>query len=197
MAGTADDNIFVSATDGTIRHFDGNSLVEEPTPGGGEVRFLAGSGQDVYGVGDDGLAWRRNPTNRTWSQLADIELRAGESFSGLAPGSDGGGVYAIQDTAGGIAGGSFGRVWSLTRPMDRVSTIDLRIDYLRPGRSQALIATAEVVRLGNRVGVTQLRAFHDGFEDNPVAAGMGVYSVRRTDDESGPQSWAWPRVAEP
>lgn len=107
------------------------------------------------------------------------------------PALHGGALSATLDTTGGLS------VWSLARPMDRVSTIDLRIDYLRPGRSAPIVATAEVVRLGNQVGVSQLRAFHEGWEDKPVAAGMGVYSLRRTDDDEGPESWIWPQVAEP
>ena len=87
------------------------------------------------------------------------------------PALHGGAISSTLDTTGGLA------VWSHARPMDRVSTIDLRVDFLRPGRAEPLIAEAEVVRLGNRVGVAELRAFHPGAEDKPVAAGMGVYSV--------------------
>ena len=101
------------------------------------------------------------------------------------PALHGGTISATLDTTGGLA------VWSLARPMDRVSTIDLRVDYLRPGRPEPLTATAEVVRLGNRVGVAQLRALHEGDEDRPVAAGMGVYSVRRAADGEGPEAWTW------
>ena len=89
------------------------------------------------------------------------------------PALHGGAISSILDAAGGLA------VWFQAQPMAQVSTIDLRVDYLRPGRSEDLVAVARVVRLGNRVGVTELRAFHSGEEDKPVAAGMGVYSVRR------------------
>ena len=34
-----------------------------------------------------------------------------------------------------------------------IGTIDLRVDYLRPGRGNYFIATGRVVRLGNRVAV--------------------------------------------
>src|SRR5262245_36780910 len=34
-----------------------------------------------------------------------------------------------------------------------IGTIDLRVDYLRPGRGTYFIATGRVVRLGNRVAV--------------------------------------------
>jgi len=99
------------------------------------------------------------------------------------PALHGGIISDTLDTAGGAA------VWSQTRPTDAVSTVDLRVDYLRPGRLEPLIAVANVVRTGNRVGVAELRAFHPGAEDAPVAAGMGVYNIRRAEDKG--MMWSW------
>jgi len=101
------------------------------------------------------------------------------------PALHGGVISAMLDTTGGVA------VWSQARPMDRVSTVDLRVDYLRPGRAERLIAVAGVVRLGNRVGVAVLRAFHPGAENKPVAAGMGVYNGRRTKGDDLGRLWSW------
>lgn len=39
----------------------------------------------------------------------------------------------------------------------KLGTIDLRVDYLRPGIGQSFVATAEVTRLGGRIGSTQMR----------------------------------------
>lgn len=39
----------------------------------------------------------------------------------------------------------------------RMGTIDLRVDFLRPGLGQHFIARAEVTRLGGRIGSTQMR----------------------------------------
>jgi len=100
------------------------------------------------------------------------------------PALHGGAISATLDTTGGLA------VWSQAGPNDRVSTIDLRVDFLRPGRAEPLIAVARVVRLGNRVGVAELRAFHPDSEDRPVAAGMGVYSVKRDNGDEGGK-WEW------
>jgi len=100
------------------------------------------------------------------------------------PALHGGAISATLDTTGGLA------VWSQAGPNDRVSTIDFRVDYLRPGRAEPLIAVARVVRLGNRVGVAELRAFHPDSEDRPVAAGMGVYSVKRDNGDVGGK-WEW------
>src|SRR5947209_18603367 len=53
----------------------------------------------------------------------------------------GGVISTLADTCGGAA------VWSaVDDPRSRVQTIDLRIDYLRPGKPETLVAEASVVR---------------------------------------------------
>lgn len=91
----------------------------------------------------------------------------------IRPALHGGIISTLIDTCGGAA------VWSALSPQDRVSTVDLRVDYLRPGEMAALIAEGTVVRLGNRVGVVDIRVFHPEREDHPIATGKGVYNVRR------------------
>ena len=93
----------------------------------------------------------------------------------------GGVISSLLDVCGGAA------VWTQISANATVATVDLRVDYLRPGRPDTLIGTGAVVRLGNRVGVAELRAFHTGAEDEPVAAGMAVYTVRR--DGAGTDIW--------
>lgn len=57
----------------------------------------------------------------------------------------------------------------------RVGTIDLRVDFLRPGLGQYFIATAEITRLGGRVGATQMRLHNDSGE--LIATAGGAYIV--------------------
>jgi uncharacterized protein (TIGR00369 family) len=84
----------------------------------------------------------------------------------------GGVMSMLADTAGGAA------VWSeLEEPRARVSTIDMRIDYLRPGKQETLVCEASVVRLGRRVGVTDMRLFHPSAPVESVATGKGVYNI--------------------
>ena len=84
----------------------------------------------------------------------------------------GGVISMLADTAGGAA------VWSeLEEPRARVSTIDMRIDYLRPGRQETLVAEASVVRLGRRVAVTDMRLFHPSAPNESIATGKGVYNI--------------------
>ena len=57
----------------------------------------------------------------------------------------------------------------------RMGTIDLRIDFLRSGVGAHFIATAEVLRLGGRIGSTQMRLVND--EGTLIATGTGTYIV--------------------
>jgi uncharacterized protein (TIGR00369 family) len=56
-----------------------------------------------------------------------------------------------------------------------MATIDLRVDYLRPGLGQHFVATAEPSRLGSRIGNTQMRLLND--EGVLIATGAGAYVV--------------------
>lgn len=89
------------------------------------------------------------------------------------PALHGGLIATLIDTAGGAA------VWTTVQMQDRVSTIDMRVDYLRPGRSEPLLAEAVVIRTGNRVGVTTMRAYHPSTPNEAIAEGRGVYNIKR------------------
>ncbi len=55
----------------------------------------------------------------------------------------------------------------------RMGTIDMRIDYLRPGLGEHFIATAEVTRLGGRIGSTLMRLVND--KGLLIATGTATY----------------------
>lgn len=106
------------------------------------------------------------------------------------PAVHGGITSALVDATGGAA-----CVTLLERLDDRVSTVDLRVDYLRAGRPGDLECVAEVLRMGNRVAVARMevRSLRDGDEGSPIAprrateiiaTGQGVYNVIRTGDSS-------------
>ncbi len=57
----------------------------------------------------------------------------------------------------------------------KMGTIDLRIDYLRPGRGKYFIATGHVVRLGSRVAVTHMTLEND--EGEQIASGSAAYMI--------------------
>jgi uncharacterized protein (TIGR00369 family) len=103
-----------------------------------------------------------------------IEVPFREELIGdpLRPALHGGVISALADVAGGAA------VWSeLDDDRARVATIDLRVDYLRPGKLEMLVAEAQVVRAGNRVGVADVRMFHPSNEPDTIATGKGVYNI--------------------
>lgn len=94
----------------------------------------------------------------------------------LRPALHGGVLSALIDTCGGAA------VWTTIGENDRISTIDMRVDYLRPAPLERLLACADVIRAGNRVGVASIRAYPASRPDETCAEGKGVYSIRRADD---------------
>ena len=57
----------------------------------------------------------------------------------------------------------------------KMGTIDIRIDYLRPGFGSNFIATGFVLRTGNKVAVTRMELHNN--EDVLIAVGTGAYVV--------------------
>jgi uncharacterized protein (TIGR00369 family) len=57
----------------------------------------------------------------------------------------------------------------------KMGTIDLRIDYLRPGNGAWFEASAEVTRLGGRIGSTQMRLVNDA--GTLIATGSAAYVI--------------------
>ena len=94
----------------------------------------------------------------------------------------GGVISATLDAMGGLA-----LMWAIGEKhadeasqqvlhrFSRLGTIDLRVDYLRPGLGKHFIASAEVVRLGGRVGTTQMRLVND--EGMLISTATGAYVV--------------------
>jgi len=94
----------------------------------------------------------------------------------------GGVISATLDATGGLVA-SIDLLKKLAgRPMEeieermsRVGTIDLRIDFLRPGVGRYFLASGEVMRGGMRVTVTRMELRND--EDILIAVGTGTYLV--------------------
>ena len=57
----------------------------------------------------------------------------------------------------------------------KMGTIDLRVDFLRPGLGRHFVASAEVTRLGGRVGSTQMKLVND--EGTVIATGAAAYMI--------------------
>jgi uncharacterized protein (TIGR00369 family) len=57
----------------------------------------------------------------------------------------------------------------------KLGTIDLRIDYLRPGRGKYFVSKGFILRIGNKVAVTRMELYNDAQE--LIAVGTGTYVV--------------------
>ena len=94
-----------------------------------------------------------------------------------------GGVTATAlDTVGGILA-IYSRIANIAMESDkdlaeftkRVGTIDLRTDYLRPGRGEEFIASAKLIRSGSRVCVCRMELHNQ--KGDQIAFGTGTYLV--------------------
>ena len=59
--------------------------------------------------------------------------------------------------------------------MKKMGTIDLRTDYLRPGRGESFVATAKIIRSGNKVAVARMELHNEN--NDHIAFGTGTYLV--------------------
>ncbi len=94
-----------------------------------------------------------------------------------------GGVIATAlDTVGGAMG--FVAIYQLMKQqglpheeryarLARFGTIDMRVDYLQPGRGQRFEVTAQPLRVGKKVFVARMELRNDS--DALIAAGTGTY----------------------
>jgi uncharacterized protein (TIGR00369 family) len=57
----------------------------------------------------------------------------------------------------------------------RMGTIALRVDFLRPGVGAHFVASADVTRLGGRIGSTQMRLVND--QGTLIATGAAAYVI--------------------
>jgi len=57
----------------------------------------------------------------------------------------------------------------------KVNTIDLRVDYLRPGIGSNFEVKGRLLRTGNKVAVARMELLND--EQNLIAVGTGSYLI--------------------
>ncbi len=112
-------------------------------------------------------------------KLAMTDQLVGNFYKGSL---HGGVVSATLDVTGGLV--AFlgvikkmrGKPTQQTRErFSRMATIDLRVDYLRPGLGEHFLATGYILRIGNRVAVTRMELHND--ENRLIAVGTGAYQV--------------------
>ena len=94
----------------------------------------------------------------------------------------GGGISSVLDVTGGMVawtgimkkmeGQSFDEI---SERFNKIGTIDIRVDYLRPGLGEYFIATGSTLRTGNKVSVTRMELHND--KGILIAVGTGTYVV--------------------
>jgi len=94
----------------------------------------------------------------------------------------GGVIASVLDTLGGVAMvmGVLNRhpqddEEQVMHRFSRLGTIDLRIDYLRPGVGKHFVAHAQATRVGGRIGSAQMRLSND--QGVLLATGAAAYVV--------------------
>jgi len=94
----------------------------------------------------------------------------------------GGVISAVIDVTGGLAAFMGLQKKLAGEPVDvklqkfrKLGTIDLRIDYLRPGVGQKFEATGYTLRTGNKVAVTRIELKNE--TDQLIAVGTGAYVI--------------------
>ena len=63
----------------------------------------------------------------------------------------------------------------ISKRFSKIGTIDMRVDYLRPGLGKYFIATGTNLRIGNKVSVTRMELHDD--KGILIAVGTGSYLV--------------------
>lgn len=94
----------------------------------------------------------------------------------------GGVISAVLDATGGMTAtaSAVERMQGLSSGeiedwIARIGTIDMRVDYLRPGRGLAFTSTGTIMRTGRKVAVTRMELLN---QDNLlIAVGTGAYIV--------------------
>jgi len=94
----------------------------------------------------------------------------------------GGVISSVLDVTGGMVawtgimkkmeGQSFDEI---SERFNKIGTIDIRVDYLRPGLGEYFIATGSTLRTGNKVSVTRMELNND--KGILIAVGTGTYVV--------------------
>lgn len=94
----------------------------------------------------------------------------------------GGVISSVLDMAGGAAAIVSAvqklpqqTIAELSTQLGKSSTVNLHVDYLRPGKGEQFVAKSWVLRSGNKITVTQMQLFN---QDNTlIASATGTYLV--------------------
>lgn len=84
-------------------------------------------------------------------------------------------VGGLTAFAGLVASREDWTIEALQQRLQTLGTIDMRVDYLRPGRGICFTGTGSVIRAGNRVSVCRMELHNE--QGTHIAFGTGTYMV--------------------
>lgn len=92
-----------------------------------------------------------------------------------------GGVMATAlDTVGGLTAmvAAYQRLGNISLPekverLSKLGTVDMRVDYLKPGRGETFVCRGSVLRVGNKLVVTRMELHNDS--DELIATGTATF----------------------
>ncbi len=94
----------------------------------------------------------------------------------------GGVISSVLDMAGGAAAMAAVVMRNPERSMEdlaeilgKSSTVNLHIDFLRPGRGKDFVAKSYVIRSGSKISVTRMELFNN--DSTLIATGTGTYLI--------------------
>lgn len=132
-----------------------------------QIPFIVHVGGKLVYVGDDEVR----------AEITMAPHLIGNTFQQIL---HGGVIASLLDSVAGVASmaAAYARLKGQPteekmRRMGQLGTIDMRIDYLRPGRGERFVAGAKVVRIGSKICATQM-TFHNE-KDLLIATGNAVF----------------------
>lgn len=94
----------------------------------------------------------------------------------------GGVTAAVLDTVGGAMAALYAAKdmqdysdQAFLSTLSKLGTIDMRVDYLRPGKGESFVASAEVIRKGSKVAVCRMELHNQ--DNTQIALGTATYMV--------------------
>ncbi len=118
------------------------------------------------------------------SQQSEIRFQWQDKFIGnpIQKILHGGVTASVLDVAGGVVAAAniidqleLLSAENIHHSLRKLGTIDLRTDFLRPGRGKEFIATAKIIRSGNKVAVARMELHNE--KNDHIAFGTGTYMV--------------------
>ncbi|THB79984.1 MAG: thioesterase family protein [Desulfobacteraceae bacterium] len=130
----------------------------------------------VLGIRIDTLEYESGKASTVFDMTPDL---IGNYFIGIL---HGGVISSVIDLTGGLSAliscAKFHEGESLehiTGKLAGTATIDVRVDYLRPGKGDHFSCTSEIIRAGSRIVVAKMDLFNE--KKTRIATGTGTYLI--------------------